>query len=401
MQDLNLRSQFLLKEDITYLNFGSFGACPKPIFEDYQKWQLELETEPVQFINVNGLEYLKKSREALAAYIHCHADDLVYVTNPSYAINIIAKSLQLKAGDEVLSTNLEYGALDRTWNYYCKKAGAKFIRQAIELPIVSKEQFIASFFKGVTAKTKAIFISQITSTTALIFPVKEICEIAKEKGLFTIVDGAHVPGHIPLNLAELKADVYTGACHKWMCAPKGCSFLYVKSEFQHLFDPLVVSWGYESAYPSTSAFLDYHQGQGTRDFSAFLTIPKAIQFMKENNWQQVAANCRTIAHRNYKRFCDLVGTVPLSPITEDFIGQMCSIPIHTSAPEKLQRLLFEKYKIEIPVMKQETHVFMRYSIQVFNTQNDLDKLYAAITEIQLQTDLIHVSTSPLEKRRAD
>src|ERR1700739_3935041 len=256
MRTNNLKSQFLLNTDITYLNFGSFGACPRPIFEEYQRYQLELETEPVQFIAVNGPVYLKKSREALAQYINCNADDLVYVTNPSYAKNIIAKSLKLNAGDEVLSTNIEYGALDRTWNYYCKKAGAKYVRQPITLPLVSKEKFIEDFFKGLTAKTKAIFISQITSTTALIFPVKEICEIAKAKGLFTIVDGAHVPGHIPLNLAELKADVYTGACHKWMCTPKGCSFLYIKKEFQELFDPLVVSWGYESAFPSSSRFLD-------------------------------------------------------------------------------------------------------------------------------------------------
>ncbi|HXP52736.1 MAG TPA: aminotransferase class V-fold PLP-dependent enzyme, partial [Bacteroidia bacterium] len=249
MRTNNLKSQFLLNTDITYLNFGSFGACPRPIFEEYQRYQLELETEPVQFIAVNGPVYLKKSREALAQYINCNADDLVYVTNPSYAINIIAKSLKLNAGDEVLSTNIEYGALDRTWNYYCKKAGAKYVRQPITLPLVSKEKFIEDFFKGLTSKTKAIFIGEITSTTALIFPVKEICEIAKSKGLLTIVDGAHVPGHISLNLAEMKADVYTGACHKWMCTPKGCSFLYVKKEFQELFDPLVVSWGYESAFP--------------------------------------------------------------------------------------------------------------------------------------------------------
>ncbi len=390
MSTNNLKSQFLLNPDITYLNFGSFGACPKPVFEEYQKYQLELETEPVQFIAVNGLEYLKKSREALAQYVNCNADDIVYVTNPSYAVNIVAKNFKLNPGDEILSTNLEYGALDRTWNYYCKKAGAKYVQQPISLPLVSKEKFIEDFFKGLTAKTKAIFISQITSTTALIFPVKEICEIAKSKGLFTIVDGAHVPGHIPLNLAEIKADVYTGACHKWMCTPKGCSFLYVKKEYQHLFDPLVVSWGYESEHPSNSQFLDYHQTQGTRDFSAFLSVPKAIQFLKEYNWPEVAKESRKLAHSNYLRFCDLMGTKPLSPISDEFLGQMCSIPINCSAPEKLQRLLFEKYKIEIPVMEKDGSVLMRYSINAYNSQEDLDKLYSAIRKIISETDLIQV-----------
>jgi len=388
MQNNSIKSQFLLDPNVTYLAFGSYGSCPKPIFDDYQKWQLELEREPAQFITVNGPTYLKGSREALAQYINCSADDLVYTTNPSYAINIIAKSFKLNAGDEILTTNFEYGALDRTWNYYCKKAGAKYVRQPIELPIVSKEKFIEQFFSGLTNKTKAIFISQITSTTALIFPVKEICEIAKAKGLMTIVDGAHVPGHIHLDLAELKADVYTGACHKWMMTPKGCSFLYVKKEFQNLFDPLVISWGYESAYPSNSQFLDYHQMQGTRDFSAFLTVPKAIEFLKENNWIKVAADCRELARKNLLRFCDLLGTKPLCPVTDDFLGQMCSIPIKTSQPEKLQRLLFEKYKIEIPVMKHEHYVFIRYSIQGYNTQEDLDILYNALKEIIDGKDLI-------------
>jgi isopenicillin-N epimerase len=390
MQNHPLTSQFLLNPNITFLNFGSFGSCPKPIFADLQKWQLELEAEPVQFMAVKGFQYLKKSREALGQYINCDADDVVYVPNPSYALNIIAKSFKLNPDDEILATNVEYGALDRTWNYYCKKAGAKYVRQPITLPLTTKEKFIEDFFTGLTPKTKAIFISQITSTTALIFPVKEICEIAKAKGLFTIVDGAHVPGHIPLNLADIQADVYTGACHKWMCTPKGCSFLYIKKEFQPLFDPLIISWGYESAAPSHSQFLDYNQIQGTRDFTAFLTVPAAIQFMQENNWSKVAANCRALAHKNYQRFCTLLGTPPLCPITDEFLGQMCSMRIKTTEPEKLQRLLYEKYQIEIPVMRQDANVFIRYSIQVFNTQQHLDNLYNALSEIISQTNLIQV-----------
>ncbi len=388
MQSNKLQSQFLLTNDITYLNFGSFGACVKPVFEIYQKFQLELETEPVQFIVVKGPEYLKQSRQALGNYINCNEDDIVFVSNPSYAINIIAKNFKLNAGDEILTTNLEYGAMDRTWNYYCRKAGAKYIRQPIELPLTSKEKFIDDLFKGLTSKTKAVFISHITSATALIFPVKEICARAKEHGLFTIVDGAHVPGHIHLNIEEIKADVYTGACHKWMCTPKGCSFLYVKKELQYLIDPLVISWGYESVAPSHSQFLDYHQTQGTRDFSAFLTVPKAIEFFNEHNWIDVAANCRQLAHSNYQRFCDLLQSKPLAPITDEFLGQMCSIPINTNQPEQLQRLLFEKYKIEIPVMKHDDKIYLRYSIQAFNTQNDLDILYNALKEIMADTNLI-------------
>ncbi len=385
----NLKPQFLLNPEITYLNFGSFGACPKPIFEEYQRWQLLLESEPVQFIAFDGAGYLKTSRETLGAYINCPPDDLVYVNNPTFAINIIAKSLNLNPGDEILTTNLEYGALDKTWNYYCRKSNAKYVRQQIDLPVVSKEALIEQFWKGYNSNTKAIFISQITSATALILPIKEICEMAKEKGLLTIVDGAHVPGHLPLDLSELKADIYTGACHKWMMTPKGCSFLYVKKEFQNLFDPLVISWGYESAAPSDSQYLDYHQMQGTRDFSAFLTVPKAIQFRSENNWDQVAVDCRELVKRNYKRFCDLVGSKPLCPVTDEFLGQMCAIHLDTKEPEKLQRYLFEKYRIEVPITRNENDIFLRYSIQGFNDQNDLDKLYAALEEILSGTDFLN------------
>ncbi len=390
MQTSHLKSQFLIDPEITFLNFGSFGSCPRPVFEDYQKWQRELEFEPVQFVAVNGPVYLKRSRQALGEFIGCDPDDVVYVTNPSYATNIIANSLKLKPGDEVLATNIEYGACDKAWTYHCKKAGARYLRQKITLPVLSKEKFVEDFFKGLSDRTRIIFISHITSATALILPVKEICDKARELGIMSFVDGAHAPGHVPLNMKELNPDIYTGACHKWMMTAKGSSFLYVRRELQPLFDPIIISWGYDSATPSESRFIDYHQVQGTRDFSAFLTIPRAIEFMKEHNWPKIAEECRKLVRENADRFCKLLGSKPLCPVTGEFLGQMCSIPLHTTQPEKLQRFLFEKYKIEIPVMRQDEHVFIRYSINAFNTQQDLDKLYNALKEIINSTDLVSV-----------
>lgn len=385
-----MKNQFLLRDDITFLNFGSFGACPKPVFERYQKFQLELEQEPVQFITMSGPKYLKESRNELGNYINADADDLVYVTNPTYAVNIIAKSFSLKARDEILSTDIEYGACDRTWNYYCKKAGAVFKRQPIRFPIKSKEDFIEQFFKGLTTKTKLIFISHITSTTGLRLPVEEICAVAKQKGILTLIDGAHAPGQVNLNLKTLGADMYTGACHKWMMTPKGCSFLYVKKEFQHLFDPLVISWGYQALFPSHSPFLDYHQMQGTRDFSAFLTVPYAIDFMQKNNWEKVSASCRKLVKENAPQLCMLLNATPIAPLTDDFVVQLYSAQIKTSEPEKLQRDLYEKYKIEIPVMRQGDKVYLRYSINAFNTQADLDKLFDSIQKIKKETNFIEV-----------
>lgn len=376
----SLKSQFLLNPEVAYLNFGSYGACAKPIFENYQQWQRELEAEPCQFMNVNGPEYLKRSRTALAAYVNCDADDLVYVTNPSYAVNIVAKSLDLQPGHEVLSTNIEYGACDRTWKYYCEKKGATYVRQPIMFPLDDPEQFVSNFTAGINERTKLIFLSHITSATALMLPVAEICKVARRQGILVFIDGAHAPGQVPLDLSALQPDMYTGACHKWMLTPKGCSFLYVKKELQHLLDPLVVSWGYESDYPSHSQFLDYHQLQGTRDFSAFLTVPTAIRFMKDNNWEDVAADCRQLVRENAMRFCELVGSKPVSALTTDFLVQMFSIPIQTRDPRGLQTMLFQKYKIEVPVFVQNGNMYLRYSINAFNTQDDLDRLYEALKE---------------------
>jgi isopenicillin-N epimerase len=389
-RDTFLKSQFLLDKKVCYLNFGSFGACVKPVFERYQQYQLELEQEPVAFITGKGIEYLKQARASLGAYLNCHADDLVYVTNPSYAVNIVAKSFPLQLDDEVLTTDLEYGACDRTWRYYCKKAGAKYIQQPTNLPLESKEDFIEQFIKGITAKTKLIFISHITSATGLKLPVEEICKIAKEKGIITFIDGAHAPAQTPLNLIELDVDIYTGACHKWMMTPKGSSFLYVKKGHQQIFDPLVISWGYEAAIPSHSQFIDYHELQGTRDVSAFLSVPTAIAFMQENDWWAVSADCQKMVQANGADLCKLLGTNPIAPVHNDFILQLYSAPIKTTEPLKLKQLLIEKYAIQIPVMPHGNKVYLRYSLQAFNEQADLDKLFDAVKDIITTTNLVEV-----------
>ena len=385
-----MKPQFLLDTSITFLNHGSFGACPKPIFEEFQRFQLELETEPVNFIQKKQTDYLKIARESLAKFVSCKAQHLYFTTNPTFAINTVMRSLKLEAGDEILATNHEYGAMDRTWNFYCKKSGAKYVRQNISLPIISKEQIIEEFWKGYTSNTKVIFLNQISSTTALIFPVKEICDKAKELGLITIVDGAHVPGHIDLNIKALNPDFYTGTLHKWMLAPKGSSFLYVKKEFQDTIDPLVVSWGYESLAPSESKFIDYHEHQGTRDVSAFICTPKVVAFLEENDWKEKSKACRKLVLDNYQRFCDLLNTEPICPITEEFLGQMASIPIQTDKPNELKEVLYTKYKIQIPVMPLNDLTFLRFSMNVYNSQEDLDVLYRAIADIIATSDLLKV-----------
>lgn len=385
-----MKSQFLINPDITFLNHGSFGSCPKPIIEELQRFQLESESDPVDFIQRKQPQYLKNARESLANFVGCKAEDLFFTPNPTFAINIIMRSIRLQEGDEILSTNHEYGAMDRTWNFYCKKSGAKYIRQNISLPIVSKEQIIEEFWKGYNSNTKVVFLNQMSSATALIFPVKEICDKAQQLGLITIVDGAHVPGHIDLNISELNPDYYTGTLHKWMLAPRGSSFLYVKPEFQNDLEPLVVSWGYESVAPGESQFLDYHELQGTRDVSAFLCTPKVIKFLEENNWKEVSKSCKLIVLSNYQRFCDLLNTKPLCPVTNEFLGQMASVPINVTNAEELKEILYSKYKIQIPIMPLNGNYYIRYSINAYNSEADLDQLYSALEDIIKTTDLIIV-----------
>lgn len=384
-----IKDKFLLHPDIHYLNHGSFGACPKPVFEAYQNYQRLLETEPLQFMVKTGVSLLEQSKRALADFIHCDKDDLIYVTNPTTAMNIVIKSLDLKQGDEVLSTDHEYGAMDRTWRYYCKKSGAKYVQQKISMPVQSKESFLREFWSGYTAQTKVVFISQITSPTALIFPVKEICEKAKELGLTTIIDGAHVPAHIPLDLEDLQADFYTGACHKWLCSPKGSSFLFTRKEHQEMLDPLIISWGYEADQPSDSIYQDYHQYQGTRDFSAFLTTPDCIQFQNDNNWEEEKSKCRSQLKHYYPIVAKELNNDIICPLSDEFLGQICSIPVNTSDPAALKELLYDKYQIEIPVFNNVGPInYLRISFMPYNDEKEIEVLINAIKDIKSSTNLI-------------
>ena len=376
------KNEFQLRSDIHFLNFGSFGACPKVIFDDYQNWQRVLESEPVQFIAFEGPKLLAQSRAALSQFVGCAADDLVYVTNPTYAVNIVAKSLNLEAGDEILTTDLEYGACDKTWEFYCAKQGSQYVRHKITLPLIHADLFIEEFLKGITQKTKLVFISHITSTTGLRLPLEQLIPRIKALGLPVFVDGAHAPGHIPLDLQSLGADYYTGACHKWMMTAKGSSFLYVRQELQGTLEPLLVSWGYKSVQPSHSLFLDYHQMQGTRDFSAFLTIPKAITYMQQHDWEHVKSACRAVVQTTGPQLLEALGSQALAPIGDAFYGQMFSCPIATAHPENLQRILFDEFRIEIPVMPHGSATYLRFSVQAFNHPDEFQHLLSAIDQLQ-------------------
>ena len=210
----HLKKQFLLDPDIIFLNHGSFGATPKPVFDAYQSWQRELERQPVEFLDRRFAERMATSRAVLANYLGTQRDHLVYVTNATVGVNLVARSLDLGIGDEVLSTNHEYGACDRVWRFLSQKRGFAYISQPISMPIASAEDFVEQLWQGVTTRTKIIYLSHITSPTAVIFPVAEVCHRAREQAILTVVDGAHAPGQIHLDLEKIGADFYTGNLHK-------------------------------------------------------------------------------------------------------------------------------------------------------------------------------------------
>jgi isopenicillin-N epimerase len=380
-----LRSEFLLDPAVVFLNHGSFGACPRPVFEAYQAWQRELERQPVEFLGRRVTALLAEARAALAAYVGARAADLVYFPNPTTAVNMVARSLDLRPGDEVLATDHEYGAMDRTWAFLCRQAGATYVRQPIPVPVTTHPDLVERVWAGVTPRTRVIFLSHITSPTALTFPVAEVCRRARTAGLFTIVDGAHAPGQIPLDLAALGADVYTGACHKWLCAPKGSAFLHVRAEAQARLRPLVVSWGWgEEGLPARetlgdTAFVRAHEWQGTRDVAAFLATPAAIQFQAERDWEAVRRGCRTLASETRRRIDALTGLDPICPDSPEWFTQFVAarLPDTVDGPA-LKARLWEEFRIEVPLFRWSEHTLIRVSFQAYNSREDADLLIEAL-----------------------
>jgi isopenicillin-N epimerase len=382
----NLKEQFLLDPNIHFLNHGSYGATPLSVFEDYHRWQVRLERQPVLFLGRELDDLMRESRKLLGEYLYVDGDDLVYIPNATYGVNIVARSLNLEVGDEILSTDHEYGACDYTWEYIGGKTGAKYIRQPIPLPVASEEEILEEFWRGVPPRTKAIYISHITSPTALRLPVEKICQRARQAGILSIVDAAHSPGQMPLDLQRLGADFVFGNCHKWMLSPKGAAFLYVRRDVQSLVEPLIVSWGYKSTAETTtgSCFVDILQWTGTKDPAAALSVPAAIRFMRDHDWDAVRQECHLLLRETISRICDLTGLPPLYPLDSDFYFQMGIAPLPGSNLTSLKSRLYDEYNIEVPLIQWNDRQFIRISVQGYNTWDDLDALVDALRTLLSQ-----------------
>ncbi|MGN6188529.1 MAG: aminotransferase class V-fold PLP-dependent enzyme [Conexibacter sp.] len=380
-----LRGQMLLRTGVAFLNHGAVGACPEPVFERYQAWQAEVEREPMVFFGRRYAELMDDARARLAAFLAAERDEVVYFMNVTGAVNTVARSLRLEPGDEVLTTNVEYGALEKAWQYVCERRGARLVARELPAEPASPEELVEAVWDGLSDRTRVLYMSHVAASTGLILPVEQLLARAREHGLVTVVDGAHAPGQLPLDLPAIGADFYAATCHKWLSAPIGAAFLYARPEAQELLEPLVVSWGWRSARPGPSRYVDEQQLWGTRDPSAFLAVPEAIDFQAEHDWPRVRAECHELVRYARARTRALTGLPDLVPEGDGWYAQMSAIPIPPCDGQALQWRLYDEHRVEVPVYEQDGACFIRLSVQGYNTREDVDRFVDALAaELQEQ-----------------
>jgi isopenicillin-N epimerase len=362
-----VRERFLIDDGVVFLNHGSYGACPEPVFAEYQRWQRELEREPVDFLyrRLEGL--LDEVRRALGSFVGADPEGIAFLPNATSGVNAVARSIALGPGDEVVSTDHEYGATRFTWQDACERAGARWVPRPVAVPCTSHEEIVEAVWGGVTERTRVLFLSHITSPTAIRFPVEELCRRAREAGIVSVVDGAHAPGQLDLDLDAIGADFYAGNCHKWLCAPKGCGFLAVREEVRDLLRPAVVSWGVHS-----KRFVERHGWQGTNDPSGFLALPAAIRFHGE-----VLAPSRDRCHALVEEFRPRLGT-PLTPPGQEWFVQMASVELPPCDAAEVRRRLWEEHRIEAVAEEWNGRPLLRASVQAYNNPEDLQALEDAL-----------------------
>jgi isopenicillin-N epimerase len=348
-----MRGGFLLDPDVAYFNHGGYGACPVEVFEEYQRLQRELETDPTHFFVRRFEVAMWDARAALATFVGAAPSDLVFTPNATAALNAVIRSLRIRPEEEILTTKHEYGAILRTLG---------FIRANVVL--VEPDELV----ENISIRTRAVVVSHITSPTALVLPVTDICAAARRAGVLSIVDGAHAPGHVPLDIESVGADVYAGNCHKWLCAPKGSGFLWARPEHQDWIEPLVVSWGYQE----DAGFGERHGWQGTRDPAAYLAVPAAIAAHATFDWQSASA----LADEAERR----LGQLGLRPLRGDRAPFMRALTVKKQHPVALQSRLYSDHGVELPVYDWEDATLARVSIGPYNDEADLERLVDAFRD---------------------
>lgn len=381
-----------LEPGTIFLNHGSFGACPTSVLEAQQALRMRMESQPVRFLHRECEGLLDGARAALAEVLHCDSQDLAFVPNATTGVNTVLNSLRLKKGDELLVTDHEYNACRNALDAVAQRTGAKVVVAELPFPLESADSLFEAVFRSLSPRTRFLLIDHVTSPTALVMPVARIIWELKRNGIETLVDGAHAPGMIPLDLRALGAAYYTGNCHKWLCAPKGAAFLFVRRDMQEEVRPLAISHGANSPRGDLSRFQLEFGWTGTDDITPFLCIPEALKFLEglvPDGLPGLMRHNRAGAIRGRKLLCQALKIT--EPCPEALLGSMAAVPLPDSLEplrpplflDVLQDELQQKYHIEVPVMPWPSwpRRLLRISCQAYNSEAQFGVLAEALPSL--------------------
>jgi isopenicillin-N epimerase len=372
-----------------FLNHGSFGACPTEVLRHQDALRAEMEANPVRFLSREIDERLAVAREALAAFVGAHADDLAFISNATSGVNAVLRSLTFAPGDELLTTDHAYGACRNTLDFVARRAGASVVVATLPFPVASPADVVTAVMAKVTDRTRLALLDHITSPTALVLPVEPLIAALNARGVDVIVDGAHAPGMVALDLDALGAAYYAGNCHKWLCAPKGSAFLWVRRDRQEHVRPLTISHGANVTRPGRSRFRLEFDWMGTSDPTAWLTVPKSIEYVGSlvpGGWPALRARNRELALEARRLLCEVAGTGPLCP--DEMVGSIASVRLPDGLtaniawrrPDPVQARLYERWGIEVPVMSWPAapRRLIRISVQLYNSRAHYARLAEAL-----------------------
>jgi isopenicillin-N epimerase len=382
-----------LEAATTFLNHGAFGACPRAVLARQRELRDQMEREPVRFF-IRELEpLLDAARHALGRFLGAPADDLVPVPNATFGVNCVLRSLDFKPGDEILVTDHEYNASSNAAFYAAERAGASVVVAHPPFPLQSEDEIVEAILRCVTPRTRLALIDHVTSQTGLVFPIARLARELAARGVDLLVDGAHAPGMLPLQLRKLGAAYYTGNCHKWMCAPKGAAFLYVRQDLQDRIRPLSISHGANSPRRDRSRLLIEFGWTGTCDPTPFLSLPKAIEYvggLLPGGWAEVRRRNHALAVAARKLLCDALD-IPL-PCPTRLLGSLASIPLPDAAAgvrlhprllvDPLQNTLLHRHGLEVPIIPWPAwpQRLIRISAQLYNCLPEYAKLAQALVD---------------------
>lgn len=382
-----------LDPSVTFLNHGSFGACPKVVLEKQAELRALIEREPVKFLARELEGRLDEARKAAASFVGAPADDLAFVSNATAGVNAVVRSLKFKAGDELLVTDHEYNATRNAVQFAAQEAGAQLVVAQVPFPVKSADAILEAVIAKVTPRTRLLVVDHITSQTGLLFPIERLQQQLGPRGVDVLVDGAHGPGMVQLELEKLGVPFYTGNFHKWVCAPKGAAFLYVRADRQKEIRPLSISHGANSTRTDRSRFRVEFDWTGTDDPTPALCVPTAIDFMSRllpHSWPELMRANHELAVTGRARLCEALGIE--EPAPPELLGSLASVPIAdgSSEPPKsplyddpLQQTLFERYSIEVPVMPWPAPPkrLLRIAAQLYNSIAQYEALAVALREL--------------------